>query len=133
MTPRSFYSIVLLALIFPAQEIWQLWRESNQEVNWWVMLDYPLAITWYFKFLGIHIADILKSIVLYRITFKIQSLNKASIVVLIYNFVDLALFFVCFNKAPYALILATVGLVSLIIFNWKNLYSYFHQHKLSHT
>ena len=121
MTPRTFLSIVLLGLIFPVQEFWQLWRNSDKEVNWWIAIDYPLNVQWYLKFAGIHVADILKSIVIYRITYKIQSLRMAAIVVLIYSFIDLTLFIWCFNKAPYALILSTVGLVSLVVFNWKTL------------
>lgn len=133
MTPRTFLSIVLLGLIFPVQEIWQLWRNSNEVVNWWLAINYPISIQWYFLFLGIHLAHVLLSIVFYRITFKIQALRNAAIVFLIYNLVDLTLFFVCFNQAPYALILSTVALVSLVIIHWKNLLKFFHHNKISHA
>lgn len=133
MTRRTLISIVLLSLIFPVQEVWQLWRNDNRVVNWWVALDYPLSIQWYLKFMGYHVADILKSIVIYRITYKIQSLRNAAIVVLIYSFVDLAFFFVCFNKIPYALILSTVGFVCIVVFNLKSIKLIFHSHKLNHA
>jgi hypothetical protein len=121
MTPRTIFSLFLLALIFPAQEFWQLWKGSNREVNWWIALDYPLSVQWYMKFAGLHMKDILLAIVLYRITYKIQALKMAAIVVLIYTSVDLIMFFVNFNKSPYTLIYATIGLVVMIIFCWKNI------------
>jgi hypothetical protein len=121
MTPRTFLSIILLALVFPAQEIWQLWKHSNREVNWWLSLDYPLSIQWYFKFFGLHLAEILKSTVIYRITYKIQALRMAAIVVLIYSLVDFVFFFINFNRAEYALIYATVGSVSMVVIYWRNI------------
>jgi hypothetical protein len=119
MTPRTFWSIILLSLIFPAQEIWQVWRYDDRNVNWWVALDYPLSVQWYFKFLGSKVSELLKALVIYRITFKIQALRMAATVVLIYTLVDLMLYFYNFNRAPYALILSTVALVSCFVFCWR--------------
>lgn len=124
MTPRTFISVFLLALIFPAHEMWQLWRGSNREVNWWLLMDYPLSIQWYFKFLGLAVAECLKSIVIYRITYKIQALRMAAIVLLIYSLVDLVMFFVCFNKASYTLIYTTIGMVSLLVIYWRVIHRY---------
>lgn len=120
MTPRTFLSIVLLALIFPVQEFWQLWKNDNRNVNWWIALDYPLSIQWYFKMAGLKLSELLKALVIYRITFKIQSLRNASIVLLTYTVVDLAMFFVNFNQSSYTLIYTTVGLVVMIVYNWKS-------------
>lgn len=119
-------------MIFPAQEIWQVWRYDDRNVNWWVALDYPLGIAWYMKFAGLKVAEVLKAIVIYRITFKIQSLRNAAIVVLIYTLIDMAMFFVCFNKASYALIYATVGLAVMVVFNWKAASKLFKREQLKH-
>lgn len=119
MTPRTAISIILLALIFPAQEFWQVWKNSDSEVNWWIALDYPLSIQWYFKSMGVCIRNVLYAIVIYRITFKIQALRTASIVVLIYALVELVFFFINFNRASYALIYATIGLVSMVVIYWR--------------
>jgi hypothetical protein len=119
MTPRTFLSIFLLALIFPAREIWQLWKTADREVNWFLIIDYPLSIQWYFKFLGAQISEFLMALVIYRITYKIQALRMAAVVVLIYSLVDLMMFFVCFNKAGYALIYTTIGMVSLLVIYWR--------------
>lgn len=124
MTPRTAMSIFLLALIFPAHEMWQLWKNANYEVNWWLDLNYPLSIQWYMKFLGLHVAECLKSLVIYRITFKIQALRHAAIVVLIYSLVDLLMFFICFNKASYTLIYTMIGTVSLVVINWRMIRKY---------
>jgi hypothetical protein len=85
MTPRTFLSVFLLALIFPAREIWQLWKTADREVNWFLIIDYPLSIQWYFKFLGAQISEFLMALVIYRITYKIQALRMAAVVVLIYS------------------------------------------------
>lgn len=119
MTPRTFVSVFLLALIFPAHEFWQLWRGVNREVNWWMTIDYPIHIQWYFKYLGDHVGECLKAIVIYRITYKIQALRSAAIVVLIYSLLDLVMYVVCFNKASYALIYTTMGMASLIVIYWR--------------
>jgi hypothetical protein len=125
MTPRTAMSIFLLALVFPAHEMWQLWKTSNRDVNWWLALDYPLNIQWYMKFLGQHVGDVLKSLVIYRITFQIRALKYAAIVMLIYSFVDLLMFFICFNRASYALIYTTVGMVSMVVISWRMIRNYF--------
>lgn len=132
MTPKTFWSIVLLSLIFPAQEFWQVWRNDNRDVNWWIALDYPLSIQWYFKDLGNQIAMVLYSFVIYRITYKIQTLRNAAIVVLIYSLTDLAMFFICYNRASAALIYSTVGFVSLIVASIKIIKQIFHKNKFQH-
>lgn len=128
MTPRTFLSIFLLSLIFPAQEIWQLWKNDNRNVNWWITLDYPLGVQWYVKFAGSKLSELLKAIVIYRITFKIQSLRMAAIVLLIYTLVDFIMFFICFNQASYTLIYTTVGAVSLVVIYWRGVVKMFHNY-----
>jgi hypothetical protein len=130
MTRRTRISIVLLALTFIAHEIWQVWKGDNREVNWWIANhDYPLSIQWYFKFLGIQVKELLFAIVIYRITYKIQSLRNVAIVVLIYAIVDLAMFFINFNQASYTLIYTTVGVISIIVFEWRQITKPFYKHK----
>lgn len=119
MTPRTALSIILLSLIFPAQEIWQLWRESSRNVNWWIALDYPLNIQWYIKMLGELISKCLMALVIYRITFKIEALRKAAIVLLTYTLIELLFFFINFNRTSYALVFSTVGLVVMITIYWR--------------
>jgi hypothetical protein len=121
MTSRTIFSIVLLSLIFPAQEIWQLWKGDNSVVNWWIAYDYPLSKQWYIKFMGDHVARTLMAIVIYRITHKIQALRMASIVVLTYAIVDLLMFFVDFNRASYALVYSTVGFGVILIVGWRGI------------
>lgn len=119
MTPRTIVSLILLSLIFPAQEFWQLWKNDDRVVNWWIALSYPLSIQWFFKMLGIHISELLKAVVIYRITNKIQALRMAAVVLLIFTVVDLIMFFVAFNKAPYALIYSTTAMVSMLVIGWR--------------
>ena len=119
MSPRTRRSLYLLAFLFIAQEFWQIWRGSNREVNWWIALDYKTSIQWYFKDLGTVIWKVVMSYAFYRVTFKIQALRRAAIVVLIYSLVELVLFFWCYNRASYALIYSTIGLVMLLIWNWQ--------------
>jgi len=127
MTPRTAISIILLSLIFPAQEFWQLWRYDNRVVNWWIALDYPLSVQWFLKFAGWHLAEVLKSIVIYRITYKIQALRMAAIVVLTYSLVGFTLFFVNFNRAPYAIVYSTIGVVSMVVVYWRPISRYFQE------
>lgn len=136
MTPKTAWSLFLLALIFPAQEFWQVWRSDNSEVNWWIALDYPLSIQWYFKDMGNCVSKFLMSLVIFRITYKIQAMRNAAIVVLIYSSIELLFFFICYNRAAYALIYATIGLVSLLVIHWgyfkrwiyTSLSNLFHKH-----
>jgi hypothetical protein len=121
MTPKTIFSIVLLSLIFPVQEFWQLWKDDSSVVNWWIAYDYPLSVQWYLKFLGYHFAELLKAIVIYRITSKIQALRMAAIVLLTYCIVDLLMFFVDFNRAPYALVYSTVGFGVIVIVGWRGI------------
>lgn len=121
MTSRTIISIVLLSLIFPAQEIWQLWKNDNSVVNWWIAYDYPLSTQWYIKFLGAHVSELLKAIVIYRITHKIQALRMAAIVLLTYTVVDLLMFFVDFNRASYALVYSTVGFGVILVVGWRGI------------
>lgn len=125
MTPRTALSLFLLLLIFPVQEFWQLWKNSNREVNWWITLNYPTSIQWYFKDLGTVLAKLLMAVVIYRITFKIQALRFAAIVVLIYFVVEFVFFFVNYNRAAYALIYSTIAPVSLLVIYWRNISKWF--------
>jgi hypothetical protein len=129
MTNRTIISIVLLALIFPAQEIWQLWKNDNSVVNWWIAYDYPLAKQWFLKFAGEHVKMLLMAIVIYRITHKIQALRMASVVLLTYTVVDVIMFFVDFNRAPYALIYSTTGFGVIVIIGWRGIKKSFTKHK----
>ena len=127
MTKRTLISIVLLALTFIAHEFWQFWKGDNRVVNWWIANDYPLSIQWYFKFLGIQLKELLFAIVIYRITYKIQSLRNVATVILIYAVVDLVMFFINFNQASYTLIYTTVGVIAIIVFEWKQVLKMFHK------
>lgn len=129
MTQRTIFSIVLLSLIFPAQEIWQLWKDDNSVVNWWIAYDYPLAKQWWIKFCGERVSQMILAIVIYRITHKIQALRMAAIVVLTYTAVDLLMFFVDFNRAPYALVYSTVGFCVICIFGWRGIKKSILKHK----
>jgi hypothetical protein len=133
MTKRTLISMVLLAFTFFAHEFWQFWKGDNSVVNWWIDNDYPLSIQWYFKFLGIQIKELLFAIVIYRITYKIQSLRNVATVVLIYAIVDLVMFFINFNQASYTLIYTTVGVIAIIVLEWKQVRKLLHkqQHHLT--
>jgi hypothetical protein len=132
MTPRTIFSLLLLALIFPAQEFWQAWRGSNREVNWWIALDMKLNIQWYFKFLGIKLSDLLFAIVIFRITDKMRMLRLASIVFVIYAAVNLSFFIINFEHASSALIYTTIGLVSFLVFGWQGIRHALSKNKTRH-
>lgn len=119
MTPRTRLSLYLLALLFFAQEFWQIWKHTNREVNWWIAINYKTSIQWYFKDLGTVIWKVIMAYAYYRVTFKIPALRSAAIVVLIFTLVEFVLFFVCYNRAKYALIYSTIGLVVLLVVNRK--------------
>jgi hypothetical protein len=118
-TPRTLWSIILLLFCFVAQEFWQIWRDSDLEVDWFLASNYKTSIQWYYKDMGRDIERVIVAYVIYRITFKIPSLRAASIVYLLYAIAILCLFFYNYNRASYAIVFSTIGVVAMIAFNWK--------------
>jgi len=123
VSKRTKFTIALIALILPLNEIWQVWKESNAVVNPWLALDYPLAIQWYFKFLGHSVSDVLKAIVVFRLSRMNQTLRLAARVYLIYTVFDLVMFFINFNKINYVLVYTLTGAVALLMW-WVGEYEF---------
>lgn len=101
MTKRTFYNVVLLALIIPVNEMHHLFKDDIKMVNSWWFLDYPLNIQWYVKFLCLNISDVLKGFLIYRVSRLNQVFRIAAATYLIYTLFDLIMFFWNFNKGDY--------------------------------
>jgi hypothetical protein len=131
MTTRTKISLLLLSLIFPAQEFWQLWDGDNRDVNWWIALDYPYSIQWYMHDMGAKVSNLLYALVIHRISFKIQALKNAATVILIFALFDLLMFFYCNNRASYTLFYTTVGLSFMVsVIFWPEIKTLFRKSKV---
>lgn len=128
-TIRTRMSMYFIGLIFIVPELWQIWRGSNREVNWWIALDYLISIQWWFKDLGVNVKCLIYAYVIYRITFKIQVLRTVAIIALIYEGVNVLFFFINYCRAPFALVYSMIGLVAMIVINrdviWEDIKTVF--------
>lgn len=123
MLLRTFITIMLIFLSVLAPEAWQLFKGHDYNVNPWLFLNRPLHVQWYFKDLGNSISSLLVSIVIYRMSWKIDSIKKAAILLLIFRIIDLAMFFACDNLANYTLIYLSSFAIALIVYYPKQFWA----------
>jgi hypothetical protein len=120
MTNRTFINICLLASIIPLYELWRLWPE-NYTVNPWLSKGPDISILWYVKGLGNMLADIVKAIIILRLSRMNQPLRIAAGTYLIYTLLDLWYYILDYNSSQtpaYVLIYSFVPLI-IILFAYK--------------
>ncbi len=106
MSNRTIINILLISLIFPINELWPFF-EKGRIVNWWVSgMDYPLEIQWYMKFMFMNIADVIKGILIFKLSRMYPAMRLASAVYLSFCVFDLWMFFYNFNSSSYSIIYA---------------------------
>jgi hypothetical protein len=105
MTNRKTLTIILLiVLIFFFGEVWQLFENASGEVDYFPLLDYTLDIQWYVKMAGEKVSDVLKAVVIVMLARLYFDIKVVGVGYLVFNVVDLALFFLCFNTCSYVLV-----------------------------
>lgn len=120
-TTKRTKSIVLLIIAVPmVWEAWQFFRDSDLIVNPWLARDYPLALSWFLKFLGIQVGQLLLSIAFLRASRLNFPLMIASVYLTVVSVIDLIMFFVNFNKTNYALLYNFAAIVTVFVaFNYE--------------
>jgi hypothetical protein len=109
MTTRTAVNAVLVLLIPLIEETHTFFDRSKRMVNWWILLDYPLEIQWYLKFLGVAISNVIIALVLYRCSRLNQTFRLVTGVYLLYRLIDVLMFFLCFNQRHYILVYVFLG------------------------
>jgi hypothetical protein len=110
---------ILMLVTFPIMALWLIWKYDYVFVKWWVFGHNVEYLGWVMFFLCISIVSIIYDTMIYLSSYKIRALHVISIVILVYSIIDLVMFFLFFNRAPYAFVYGLVGVVSMIVINWK--------------
>ena len=123
MTTRNKVNIVLTAMLPAIHEFWQIWKGDYREVNWWLALDYPYSIQWYFKDVGEKACLLIMAILVFRFSRMNESFRLAAGSVLFLQIVDFIMFFVNFNRFNYlAVYLPATPIILLISFFHKEFF-----------
>jgi hypothetical protein len=115
MTRRTFITIMMICLILPINELWQIWDGDPRIVSSWLHSDITFNIQWYFKFLFGAIANVLKAGVIVRMSNMNQYLRIASMTYLTYTIMDVFFFLLKYNQFSYVTVYGSLGLVATII------------------
>jgi hypothetical protein len=118
VTTRTKFSVFLLSVTLPINEFWQVFKESDKIVNPWFLLDYPLHIHWYLKFLCHNVSALIISLLVYRLSRMNMKLRVAASVYVTYCLFDLIMFFVRFNQVHYATVYAGLFLAADFFYQW---------------
>lgn len=107
----------LIVSFFIVEEIWQILKVTKYKdtiVNWWIFLDYPYSILWFFRDYGCYVSFLLHEIVIYRLTVKIKLLNDLARMYIIYRSFQVLIYQAHFDWFPAAVTLS--GLMLLFAF-----------------
>lgn len=119
MTTRTKTTIMFIVSVPLSWEVYKFWEGSDQLVNPWLHLNYPLNIQWYVKFLGIQVGYIFMSLALFRLSRMNEPVRIASMVLLVLSVFDLGAFLWNFNKNDYSLVYLMISVLAL-------LYTFYH-------
>lgn len=115
MTRRTYINILLLALILPISELHTLWEGSTAIINPWIHYNYPLGVEWYIKFLSINVSDLLKAIIIFRVSRMNRVFRIAANAFMACTLFDFMIFFVNMQTGKYYIELySLVGVITII-------------------
>lgn len=99
-------------------ELWSFFEQGKLVNNWLSGMNYPLDEQWYFKFLFLNVSNLLKAILIFRLSRMYHGMRLGALVYMVYCFVDLFMFTYNFNLWGYKIIYASsftlAGVIILI-------------------
>lgn len=122
MTTRNKVNIVLTAILPAIHEVWQIFKNDDRLVNWWLALDYPYSIQWYFKDVGEKLCLLILTILVFRFSRMNESFRLAAGFVLFLQAIDTVMYFVNFNRFNYLVVyLSSTPIILIVAFFKKDI------------
>lgn len=123
MTKRQKINILLSCLALLTLELWQIWKRpafDHYDVNWFLAVNYPMNIQWYFHDLGTEVTLFLLSLINFRSARLETPWRLTARIVMYVMAVRVVFFFVNYNRFSYLLVYASVALLTLLYSFYKD-------------